>query len=108
MDARQLYDALRKSQEKKGYFFHPDRERTLDLLNGLLVNRQRYGYMSCPCRLARDDLQADRDILCPCAYREADIREFSSCYCGLYVTREVFDGQAVPRYVPERRPAEKG
>ena len=41
------------------------------LLEGLLTNKERYGYMCCPCRLAASDREADRDIICPCDYREA-------------------------------------
>ena len=47
-----LHDMLKKVQEPKGYFFNRDRERTFDLLRGLLTNKDRYGYMACPCRLA--------------------------------------------------------
>jgi len=107
MDTEQLYDALRKINEQKGFFFNCDRQHTLALLAGLLVNKERYGYMLCPCRLTLDDREADRDIICPCEYREADVREFGSCYCGLYVS-QAWNEQSIPRvYVPERRPAEK-
>ena len=80
MTAEQLYEMLRKVQEPKGYFFNREREKVFDLLDGLLINRDRYGYMSCPCRLASGDREWDRDIVCPCAYREDDIREYGRCY----------------------------
>ena len=80
MTALQLYEMLRKIQEPKGYFFNREREKVLDLLNGLLINRDRYGYMCCPCRLASGDREWDRDIICPCAYRDNDIREYGRCY----------------------------
>lgn len=107
MDAKQLYDRLKPVQEKKGYFFNSDMSKTLELLNGLLVNKERYGYMACPCRLASGDLENDRDILCPCLYRQPDIEEFGSCYCNLYVSREYNEGTIPQVYVPERRPPEK-
>ena len=107
MDAEQLYNTLKPVQEKKGYFFNSDKTKTLELLDGLLVNRERYGYMACPCRLASENLENDRDIICPCIYRKPDIEEFGSCYCSLYVSREYNEG-SIPRvYVPERRPPEK-
>ncbi len=103
----ELYERLRELQEPKGYYFGPDRERTLELLAALFVNRKRYGYMACPCRLASGDREWDRDIVCPCAYREPDVKEYGSCYCNLYVSAAWNDG-TVPRvYVPERRPPEK-
>lgn len=80
MTAEQLYETLRKIQEPKGYFFNRDREKVFDLLSALLFNRERYGYMCCPCRLASGNREWDRDIVCPCAYREDDIREYGRCY----------------------------
>jgi len=76
----QLHDMLKKVQEPRGYPFSRDHERVMELLKGLLVNRKRYGYMCCPCRLACGDKEWDRDITCPCVYREADVREYGSCY----------------------------
>jgi ferredoxin-thioredoxin reductase catalytic chain len=80
MNARHLYEMLRKVQEPKGYLFNRRSEKVFGLLDGLLINRERYGYMSCPCRLASGNREWDRDIICPCAYREQDIREYGRCY----------------------------
>ena len=80
MTAAQLYEVLRKIQEPMGYFFNREREKVFDLLNALLLNRDRYGYMSCPCRLASGNREWDKDIICPCAYRDEDIREYGRCY----------------------------
>jgi ferredoxin-thioredoxin reductase catalytic subunit len=98
---------LKQSQEKRGYFLNNDLRLIMDLIRGLLVNRERYGYMSCPCRLAAGNPADDRDIICPCRYRQADILEYGSCYCGLYVSPDWNDGVADHVYVPERRPPEK-
>lgn len=107
MTPDELSANLKKSQEPQGYFFNSDKEIMADLLEALLVNRDRYGYMACPCRLAKNDRDADRDIICPCDYRAADVDEYGSCYCGLYVSEEWKRGAIAHRYVPERRPAEK-
>ena len=107
MDANSLYEMLRKAQEPKGYFFSDDHQRVMDLMEALLVNKDRYGYMACPCRLASGDKAHDRDIICPCVYREPDVAEFGSCYCNLYVSKEWNAGQIERAYVPERRPPEK-
>jgi ferredoxin-thioredoxin reductase catalytic chain len=106
-EVEKLYETLKVIQEPKGYYFNKDRERTLDLLQALLKNRERYGYMVCPCRLASGDREWDKDIICPCAYREMDVKEYGSCYCNLYVSKEWNEGEASHPYVPERRPAEK-
>jgi len=107
MDAAQLYESLRKIQEAKGYYFNVDKPRVLELLEALLKNKDRYGYMACPCRLACGDRDADRDIICPCVYREPDVKEFGSCYCNLYVSPAWNDETIPHQYVPERRPPEK-
>ncbi len=107
MDAEKLFEMLKKVQEPKGFFFNSDRERVFDLLEALLANKERYGYMACPCRLASGDKKSDRDIICPCAYREPDVAEFGSCYCNLYVSEAWNQGKTSEEYIPERRPPEK-
>ena len=107
MQASELYEMLRKVQEPKGYYFNKDKARVDDLMAALLVNKERYGYMCCPCRLASGDPKKDSDIICPCTYREADVAEYGSCYCNLYVARGWNDDQIPHAYVPERRPPEK-
>ncbi|MGD0209356.1 MAG: ferredoxin-thioredoxin reductase catalytic domain-containing protein, partial [Desulfomonilia bacterium] len=61
-EVEKLFEMLKKIQEPKGYFFNKDRERVFDLLEALLINKKRYGYMCCPCRLALGDKEKDRDI----------------------------------------------
>ena len=107
MDAQELFDRMKKVQEPKGYYFNTEKERTLELLNALLLNKERYGYMGCPCRLLSGDRQADRDIICPCVYSIPDIEEYGSCYCNLYVSEDWNSGKVPREYVPERRPPEK-
>ena len=101
-----LFKVLQPAQEKRGYFFNRNRDLTLELLAGLLENKQRYGYMLCPCRLASGDRDRDKDIICPCVYREPDVAEYGSCFCGLYVSKEWNEEKIDRRYVPERRPPE--
>jgi ferredoxin-thioredoxin reductase catalytic chain len=90
-----------------GYYLHPDPEFLKDLLEGLKRNEERYGYPSCPCRLASGKFELDRDIICPCDYRDPDVAEHGACYCALYVRKDMFEGKAPILPVPERRPAEK-
>ncbi len=106
-EREKLYETLRKIQEPKGYYFNNDKGRVLELLESLLFNKERYGYMACPCRLAADDREKDKDILCPCVYRVPDMEEYGSCYCNLYVSQDWNDEKTPHEYVPERRPPEK-
>lgn len=102
-----LYDMLKKVNEPKGYYLNGNKEKTFELLRGLMTNKKRYGYMACPCRLASGELENDRDIICPCEYRAPDVEEFGSCYCTLYVSADWYTGKIDRVEVPERRPAER-
>ena len=103
-EVQKLYEMLKKSQEPKGFYFSNNKEMVFELLQGLIDNKSRYGYMCCPCRLASGDRKKDKDIMCPCIYREEDVQNYGSCYCNLYVSREWNEGKIPHDYVPERRP----
>jgi len=90
-----------------GYYLNPDPQFLENLLEGLKKNEERYGYPSCPCRLASGKLELDRDIICPCDYRDPDVEEYGYCYCALYVRKDVFNGKTGIKPIPERRPPEK-
>jgi ferredoxin-thioredoxin reductase catalytic subunit len=75
----------------------------MDLMEALLVNKNRYGYMCCPCRLASSSRETDKDIICPCVYRTPDVAEYGSCYCGLYVSLDWKENRIPHKFVPERR-----
>ena len=99
-----LYAKLNKEAESAGYYLNPDTAMTRELLNGYLVNQKRFGYPSCPCRLASGKTEEDLDIICPCDYRDSDIEEYGGCYCSLYVSKDVKEGKAKIGSIPERRP----
>jgi ferredoxin-thioredoxin reductase catalytic subunit len=99
-----LYEKLKREAESAGYYLNPDKAMVRELLNGLLVNQKRYGYPSCPCRLASGKKEEDLDIICPCDYRDPDLTDFNACYCSLYVSREVAEGKTKVGSIPERRP----
>lgn len=89
-----------------GYYLIPDQELLQLFLEGLKVNEERYGYPTCPCRLASGKFEFDRDIICPCDYRDPDVQEYGACYCRLYVDKKIYESKDLPS-VPERRPVEK-
>jgi ferredoxin-thioredoxin reductase catalytic subunit len=100
----QLYERLKKDEESAGYHFNPDLSVTRELIKGLIINTRRYGYPSCPCRLASGKKSEDMDIICPCYYRDPDVVEHGACYCSLYVSQKVLKGEQKLAPVPERRP----
>jgi len=103
MDETRVKDEVRKIREtaaKGGYGLHSDGEFVEGLVEGILVNRDRYGYDSCPCRLATGDAATDLPIVCPCDFRDEDLADYDACYCALFVT-DGFKGDGNP-VVPDR------
>ena len=98
-----LYRQLVADAERGGYRINPDAAFAKALARGLLVNQARYGYMSCPCRLATGRKVDDLDIVCPCDYRDPDLGQYEACYCALYVSEAIYKGLKKPAPVPERR-----
>jgi ferredoxin-thioredoxin reductase catalytic chain len=101
----ELYNKLLPAARNKGYFLNPNEADAKRLVGSLLEMKEKYGYMSCPCRLCSGDIKKDSDIICPCVYRPADIAEYGTCYCTLYVSPEVYEGRKPLRPIPERRPS---
>jgi ferredoxin-thioredoxin reductase catalytic subunit len=100
------YENLLARSEASGYLLNPDTSFVKALLEGIMTNLERYGYAACPCRLASGNKEDDIDIICPCDYRDADLTEHGSCFCALYVTRDVAQGIRPLSSIPERRPPE--
>ena len=106
-ESRALMERLGREAERGGYHLNPDRAFTLGLMDGLLENESRYGYQACPCRLASGVRAEDLDIICPCDYRDPDLSEFGTCYCALYVSREVLEGKRKLTRIRDRRAIEQ-
>ena len=107
MTPETLYTILSKYAESQGIRLNSDKSFVMDILRGLLTNEGRYGYRSCPCRLAFGVKEKDLDIVCPCVYRDPDIAEYGSCFCALYVSVAWNERTIEHRQVPERRPIDK-
>ena len=97
------YEQL-KQEAAIGYHLNPDIEFTKALIAGLIENERRYGYGSCPCRLAAKNKDDDLDIICPCDYRDPDLTDYEACYCALYVSQAAVKGEKKIGSIPERRP----
>lgn len=105
--ALELYDRLSREAAEGGYNLNPDKAFVMELMDGLVVNQGRYGYPSCPCRLAEEQRKADLDMICPCDYRDPDLAEFGACYCGLYVSEAIARGEKQAQSIPDRRPVQR-
>ncbi len=89
---------------------NPDSDFTQLIVNGLSTNYNRFGFFQCPCRDGDGDRKADSDIVCPCAYAQADIDEHGQCFCCLFVSESRLEELRIgdsPKDIPERRPVEK-
>ncbi|MHA1804322.1 MAG: ferredoxin-thioredoxin reductase catalytic domain-containing protein [Promethearchaeota archaeon] len=93
--------------KKNNWILNKDEQTFNDLIEGLVDNYKRFGYQSCPCRLAAGKRELDRDLICPCDYAPLDIKEFGACYCNLYLREDFYQENKTFMQVPERRPLEK-
>ncbi len=106
VERQPIVDAMKKNAKDNGYFLCPDQQLFNDLIDGLATNIARFGYGSCPCRVASGVKNYDVDIICPCEYRDADVDEFGMCYCGLFVSEKIKNNPSQLGPIPERRPQE--
>lgn len=102
----QVHQRAEADAKTYGYYLIPEPDLLQAFFEGLKINEDRYGYPLCPCRLASGKFEFDRDIICPCDYRDPDIAQYGACYCRLYVNKAVYESKNLPE-VPERRPLEK-
>ncbi len=103
MSPEEYLKVIERIASSKGWKPNPDREILLELARGLLENREKHGRAYCPCRIVTGDYEIDRRIICPCIYAGDDIAEYGRCFCGLYVSEEVFYGRKeAPVAIPDR------
>ncbi|MEJ2315188.1 MAG: ferredoxin-thioredoxin reductase catalytic domain-containing protein, partial [Nitrospirota bacterium] len=112
MTPERLYDILDKYARSRGMELNADREFVIEIAAGLLKNQERYGYRSCPCRLATGIIDRDRDIICPCVYMPPDVEEYSidEAFADLTGLRRTFHGPygEIARKIQEAVEAELG
>ena len=91
MTVPEYREAIRKFAAGQGMSLNPDGELVDGLLEGLLRNRAKYGYPSCPCCFATGDRARDADIICPCDDSRVSLPRDGICRCGLYVTAQYLE-----------------
>ncbi len=99
----EAYNEILKVATQGGYKMNPDVAFCMQLTEGILKNKERYGIEACPCRLVRGTAEENLDIVCPCYYRDDDIAEYGACFCALYVG-ENYNPDC---QIPERRPTKE-
>ncbi|MCX7655628.1 MAG: ferredoxin:thioredoxin reductase [Treponemataceae bacterium] len=88
--------------QKQGWVLSQDKELYEDLVTGLMVNWNRYGYFLCPCRDSEGSREKDRPIICPCIYARSDIQEYGHCFCSLYWSTAFAQSGTPPQSIPDR------
>ncbi len=103
-----MLNYCKKICDINGWILQKDKETLDDLLEGLIENKKKYGYQSCPCRFTSGKRDLDRDLICPCDYAPPDIEEYDACYCNLYLSPDFYQ-KHTQKFIPiiERRPVEK-
>ena len=91
----------------QGWRVNTDHEFLDTLIDGLHGTFNAHGYFLCPCRESWEEREKDKDVICPCVYASADLKEYGHCYCGLYLTKEFLNAGKEVEGIPERRPEEK-
>ncbi|MBN1802671.1 MAG: ferredoxin:thioredoxin reductase [Candidatus Lokiarchaeota archaeon] len=103
-----MMEYLKKICERNNYILVKNEQTLNDLVEGLVSNKKKNGYQSCPCRLASGNKKLDRDLMCPCDYAPLDVKEHGACYCNLFMRTDFYETFKTDYIaVPERRPAEK-
>jgi ferredoxin-thioredoxin reductase catalytic chain len=88
---------------KQGWKLNPDQEFYGNLVEGLMVNWNRFGYFLCPCRDSEGSRQEDAEMICPCAWARGDIQKHGHCYCALYFSPEFAASGQEPAAIPDGR-----
>jgi ferredoxin-thioredoxin reductase catalytic subunit len=102
-DVRRFVEQVAKHN---GWAVNPDSDFVDELIEGLRVNYNRYGYFLCPCRDGTGERKRDKDIICPCDYNVPDQKEYGHCYCALFFDPTHLENGGAAQPIPERRPEE--
>ncbi|HTX87303.1 MAG TPA: ferredoxin-thioredoxin reductase catalytic domain-containing protein [Candidatus Nanoarchaeia archaeon] len=103
-ETEDLFNKLTIQGAGRGYFLNHNEKIAKSLCEALLKNEKRYGHQLCPCRLTSGSREGDLDVICPCDYRDPDLLQYGVCYCGLYVSKKIFQDKTPTKPIPERRP----
>lgn len=84
-EIKKLKEKMEFHAEEKRIKLNPNENIVNGIFNGLLKNKEKKGFMFCPCRIPIGDEKQDKKIICPCAYHLQEIKEDGHCKCNLFV-----------------------
>jgi len=79
---------IKRSEEyalSKGFKLNPNRAIVEGIVKGLLVRKENFGEIYCPCRKMEGNKEEDAKIICPCIYHLDEIEKDGHCFCNLFV-----------------------
>jgi len=83
------FENLKKECEQyalsQGYKLNPNEMITSGVIKGLLIRKENFGEIYCPCRKMSGDKEEDKKIVCPCIYHKDEIAKDGHCFCNLFV-----------------------
>jgi len=88
LDAEKLRQISKRYAESQGFILNPDEEIVTFVIQGLLRNETKFGYIYCPCRAVTGDKEQDKKIICPCIYHKDEIKRMGHCHCRLFVAKK--------------------
>lgn len=74
--------------KSNGFQLNPDRKVFERVINGLLMNEEKYGKKYCPCRRVPQPDESTEEAskkICPCFWHKDEIKKDGHCFCNLYV-----------------------
>lgn len=93
MDAEKLIQVWEKFSEKNEFMLNPDQEHVNSIIEGVLLNEEKFGLKLCPCRLRDGSKEKDLELICPCNFKTHSTwlnppeGRKPMCWCGLFVKR---------------------
>ena len=99
------YKKVKADAESGGYHLNSDEEFTKELLKSILINKKRYGYGACPCRLASGT--RGRGSGSDLSHVTTGILTWlitMPVTVVLYVSGKILSGERELQSIPERRP----
>jgi len=82
--AESLKKSIEEYASKVGIKTNPNEGGVDEIVKGLLVKKEKFGDIHCPCRVSTGDKEKDAEIVCPCVFHRGEIELQGNCLCKLF------------------------
>jgi len=80
----EIKERVQAYADSQGFVLNEDIDRLNIVLKGLHNNAVKHGAAYCPCRIRTNDDEANKKIICPCAFHKDEIKQQGFCHCHLF------------------------